>query len=388
MSVSLRDKLRAIESKPKTAAPAPREEPVFRECWHGMKTTPLSELPSAYELRRDTLELMQSETLPTDFSPEKILYLDTETTGLSGGAGTVAFLTGVGFLTQDGFQVHQYVMRDYPEERYLLESIAAVADQFDMLCTFNGRTFDVPLLRSRFLMNRMNPSVLDKPHIDLLPMARRLWKLRLGRCNLSRLEEVVFGEPRLDDLPGSEVPERYFSYIKTRDFSLLVDVLEHNRQDVASLCRLLTHMTDMYQAPENQGHEQDVYSMGVNLEKLKHVEQARRCYRLASHGVTQTLSHGRLARSYRRTGDLDAAKAGWLEMIRLHEGWAEPYVELAKLYEHRDKDVTAALEMTRAALALVSEPCLKPIQTVQETKNALQYRYARLCRKAHIVGGA
>jgi len=108
---------------------------------------------------------------------------------------------------------------------------------YDAICTFNGRTFDVPLLRDRFLMNRMDDSCLDKPHIDLLHMARRVFKLRLQRCNLGKLEEAVLGIPRFDDLPGAQVPQRFFDYLKTGNFDLLTDVLEHNAQDVASLCR-------------------------------------------------------------------------------------------------------------------------------------------------------
>ena len=155
------------------------------------------------------------------------------------GAGTVAFEVGMGCLTDSGFQIHQLVMRDYPEEKFLLQSIADTLMGYDAICTFNGRTFDVPLLRDRFLMNRMDDSCLDKPHIDLLHIARRVFKLRLQRCNLGKLEEAVLGIPRFDDLPGAQVPQRFFDYLKTGSFDLLTDVLEHNAQDVASLCVLL-----------------------------------------------------------------------------------------------------------------------------------------------------
>lgn len=121
--------------------------------------------------------------------------------------------------------------------------------------------------------------------------------------------------------------------------------------------------------------------MGVALEKNRHLDQARRCYRLAARGLTKASSHRRLAHSYRRTGEGAEACAIWREMIRLGEGWIEPYVELAKYYEHTARDLDAALEVTRQALCKVGEPALRPPQTVQEAKNALQYRYARLKRK-------
>ena len=176
-----------------------------------------------------------------------------------------------------------------------------------MLCTFNGTTFDVPLLESRFLMNRMDRDCLEKPHLDLLHMCRRLWKLRLGRCNLGRLEEVILGKPRQDDLPGSEVPARYFSYLKTGQMSLLDDILKHNAQDIASLCVLLNHMADLYLHPEKIRFSEDVYSMGRALERINLTENARRCYRLARKGRMGDSAGAALAVSYRRSGDREEA---------------------------------------------------------------------------------
>ena len=240
--MNLRDKLKAIE-KPKS--PPKAQEKQFTDCYHGREMRELSEFPGAFDLDLSALRLMTQETLPDDLDPRNILYLDTETTGFMG-AGTVAFEVGMGCLTDSGFQIHQLVMRDYPEEKFLLQSIADTLMGYDAICTFNGRTFDVPLLRDRFLMNRM-----DDSHIDLLHMARRVFKLRLQRCNLGKLEEAVLGIPRFDDLPGAQVPQRFFDYLKTGNFDLLTDVLEHNAQDVASLCVLLTAMVEMYRAPEN-----------------------------------------------------------------------------------------------------------------------------------------
>lgn len=380
MPLSLRDKLRSVDAPRKPAAPV-KAAPVFHDCWHDSRVLPLDSVPGARNLPMEMVRLMEPGELPAQLTPDRILYLDTETTGLSGGAGTVAFLVGVGYLTEEGFLVHQYLMRDYPEERYLLENLAGLLAHFDALCTFNGKSFDLPLLQSRLRMNRMDAACLDKPHIDLLHLARRVWKMRLGRCNLGHLEEIIFGEARTDDIPGSQVPERFFAYLKNGDFNQLTPVLAHNRQDIFSLCRLLTHMADMYAAPEQQRFEQDVFSMGVALEKNRHLEQARRCYRLSARGLTRASSHRRLAHSYRRAGESAEACALWREMIRLGEGWVEPYVELAKYYEHTTRDIDAALEITRQALCRIAEPCLRPPQAVQEAKNALQYRYARLKRK-------
>ena len=245
--MNLRDKLRAVGGNNAGRTGSPGQG--TGDCRHFAVYRPDEEFPGARELTRETLTLMSEKEMPADFDPRRILYLDTETTGL-GGSGTVAFLVGMGYLTDEGFEVHQFLMRDYPEEPYLLKHVAAGLGRFDVLCTFNGTTFDVPLLESRFLMNRMDRSCLDMPHLDLLHMCRRLWKLRLGRCNLGRLEEVILGMPREEDIPGSEVPQRYFTYLKTGQMSLLDDILKHNAQDIVSLCVLLNHMADLYLHPE------------------------------------------------------------------------------------------------------------------------------------------
>ena len=379
--MNLRDKLKALES-PKKKPPVPEpEKPQFIDCWHERIRRPAWEFPGAFDVRRETVMLMQGDEMPESFDPTRILYLDTETTGLMGGAGTVAFEVGLGWLTEEGFELHQYVMRDYPEEQFLLRHVADTAERFDVICTFNGKSFDVPLLRDRFLLNRIRTNCLDKPHIDLLHIARRVWKLRLKKCNLSHLEEAILGYPRVDDLPGAEVPERFFRYLKTGDFSLLEDVLEHNAQDVCSMCTLLSHMCRMYERPEELHHGEDIFSMGVALERMRHPEEARRCYRLASGGVMRVPGQLRLAGNLRRAGDRAEATNIWLGMISRREGGVVPYIEMAKHYEHIERDVPAALDMTRRALMLLAEPSLlEPPETARHRED-LTKRYERLKSK-------
>ena len=155
--MNLRDKLRAIDSKPsKSESPVVTQS--FTDCLHLPTYLPPEQFPGAFSLDRETLMLMQPMDLPETLDPRRILYLDTETTGL-GGSGTVAFLVGTGFLTDHGFEVHQFLIRDYPEEQFLLKHIAGGLNKFDLLCTFNGKTFDVPLLESRFLMSLNSDSI-------------------------------------------------------------------------------------------------------------------------------------------------------------------------------------------------------------------------------------
>ena len=376
--MNLRDKIRAVGGGGGERRAAPEERTT--DCRHFAVYREAEEFPGAFELTAETLRLMSEKEIPEGLDPRRILYLDTETTGL-GGSGTVAFLVGMGYLTDNGFEVHQFLMRDYPEEPYLLKHVAAGLDRFDVLCTFNGTTFDVPLLESRFLMNRMDRGCLDKPHLDLLHMCRRLWKLRLGRCNLGRLEEVILGKPRTDDLPGSEVPQRYFTYLKTKQMSLLEDILKHNAQDIASLCVLLNHMAELYQHPEKIRFSEDVYSMGRALERVNQTEPARRCYRLASRGRMGDLASSALAVSYRRSGQREEAAEVWRQMIREGRGGVTPYVELAKYEEHVLRDIPEALRLTEQAIIRLSEPGFGQDDAVQADQNELQYRWQRLKRK-------
>ena len=387
--MNLRDRLRAVGGQPdsvKRNNASGMPETTARDCRHTAVCRPAEEFPGAEDVRRETLEKMSNVDLPPDFDPRRILYLDTETTGL-GGSGTVAFLVGMGYLTDNGFEVHQFLMRDYDEERYLLRHVEAGLNRFDVICTFNGTTFDVPLLESRLLMNRFQRNCLVKPHIDLLQIARRLWKKRLGRCNLGRLEALILGKPRVDDLPGSEVPQRYFDYLKTRQESLLDDVLAHNAQDIVSLCVLLTHMAGMYEHPEGVRFSEDVFSMGRTLERFHHQEEARKCYHLARKGRMGSEAGLALGHSYRRAGQQEKAAAVWQEMIECRQGGVQPYIELAKILEHRERDYIGALEMTERAMMVLSESVLCRDQTVQETENALQYRRRRLKRRLASMPG-
>ncbi len=378
--MNLRDKLRAVGGAYQSGKPKDRVAEPPRDCKHLTVRRPMREFPGAEDVRQETIEKMTGLALERPFDPRRVLYLDTETTGL-GGSGTVAFLVGMGYLTDEGFEIHQFLMRDYDEEAPLLRHVEAGLKRFDVLCTFNGATFDVPLLEGRLLMNRFRRECLDKPHIDLLRLARRVWKLRLKRCSLGRLETAILGKPRTEDLPGSEVPKRYFEYLKTKQESLLEDILDHNAQDIASLCVLLAHMAEIFDHPEQVAFSEDLYSMGRALEKNRCPEEARQYYQLARRGIMRGEAGLALGQNLRRAGEGEQAEAVWREMIERRAGGVQPYIELAKLLEHRKRDFPGALEMTEKALMLLSETRLREDRTVQETENALQYRRRRLKKR-------
>ncbi len=295
----------------------------------------------------------------------RILFLDTETTGLSGGAGTVAFLVGLGFLEGDTFVVEQYLMRDYADEPELLARVAERMRGFDAVCTFNGRNFDLPLLQARFTMCRMRGDWIELPQLDLLYPSRRTWKLRIGSCRLSRVEEFILGQPRAGDLPGGEVPQRYFDYLKSGDMALLADIVAHNRQDVATLGVLLAHLCALYAHPEREARRPDLFSMGKALERQGELGPARELYRVAAipapAGSLRAIPENALAaeaawRMYllaRKSGDRETMREQLERMANRRQCRDKIYVELSKLYEHRYRNPRRALRYADLAARYV-----------------------------------
>lgn len=300
------------------------------------------------------------------FDIHRCLFLDTETTGLSGGAGTVAFLVGLGFVEGGEFVVEQYLMRDYADEAEMLSRIADRMDGCDAVCTFNGKNFDLPLLQTRFTMCRMRQRWRDMEQLDLLYPARRTWKKRIGSCRLSRVEEIILGQPREGDLPGSEVPQRYFDFLKSGDMALLDDIIAHNRQDILTLGTLLAHLCCLYDHPERETRPADLFSMGRALENQGELCPARELYRIAAipapAGSISSLTVNSVAaeanwRIYllaRKNRDREAMRDALEQMAVRRQMRERIYVELSKLYEHQYKNPQRALRYADLAARYIS----------------------------------
>lgn len=378
---NLLNKLRMLDAEPRKPVPVQCKEQIERKCHHQQAFFPVSLFSDRSYATPELLESLFGCPFPQEVEPEDILFLDTETTGLSGGVGTVAFQIGVGYFTHSGFVVEQYLMHDYPEEPEMLNALNALMKRFSILCTFNGRTFDVPLLRSRFLMNRIAHPNLPETHADVLYPARRLWKLRLKRCNLGHLEEMLLHVSREDDLPGALVPQTYFQYLNNGNFEPLQKILEHNKQDIVSLAQLFYFMCKQAANPEEIEHGEDLFSLAKAMEKQGERSKAIKCYRLSTEGCMRPQAYQALARIEKREGNTEAAVKLYQTMLSQGDEPLEACEALAKLYEHQLKDIQGALSYTRQALLILSEPALFRDNSVQERQIALQYRYARLRRK-------
>lgn len=346
---NLREKLMAVASGKATGpreAPQPKKELFFcRE-----HVVPLDGLCGIECVTLDEIRECDPLFSGNSWDIRRVLFLDTETTGLSGGAGTVAFEIGLGFIDERGMVIRQYVMRDYSEEGPMLGEIASLFQRFDTVVSFNGKSFDLPLLESRMVMNRIRLPVTQMPHLDLLHAVRRVYKLRLKRCNLASLEEAVLGKRREDDLPGAQVPQRYFTYIQTREFSLLEDVLRHNLDDVKSLACLTGHLCAVFRHPERIEYPQDLYGVSRTLLRAGKTQKARNCFRILGHTTLSAQAHMYLAASYKKEKEWSEAVQTYQSMIAQGAGGTWPYIELAKYYEHIAKDLDRALHYANGAL--------------------------------------
>ena len=317
------------------------------------------------------------------FDIRRCLFLDTETTGLSHGAGTVAFLVGVGYVDGPELVIEQYLMLEYADEPELIDRLSGRMEGFDCVCTFNGKTFDMPLLETRFTMCRMRDRWREMENLDLITSARRAWKLRLGSCRLSNLEAEILGMPREDDLPGSEVPARYFEFMKTGDEALLTDIIDHNRQDIATLSTLLVKLCEINDRPDRLTDQRDQFSLGCSLERQGELKVARELYRVSAiprpAGTLAALTGERVAgmanwRIYllcRKSRDWEGARDVLEQMLNRRQMPGEACVALSKLYEHRFGDEKKALQY---ALKAKDYPDCEPHERLEK-------RVMRLKRK-------
>ena len=305
------------------------------------------------------------QTLSTclGFAPEDMkrpLFLDTETTGLSGGTGTVAFLVGLAWRDGDGLTFVQYFLCDFNQESALLWAVGQCVRDAGVLVSYNGRSFDWPLLQTRLVMRRADPAWPSPPHLDLLTLARRIFKPRLPDCALQTIEQAVLDLHRADDLPGTLIPGRYFGWLRNGDPRVLDPVFTHNRQDVLSMAVLLARFESVLRNGDNLD-PLDRFGRARFMEARGFTPEALREYRhlwQASLPGTRFTARGaiglRLARLLRRSGHWTEARAVLEECWRTQSYPYPAAIELAKLLEHQAKDLSAARRVVSDALRLLA----------------------------------
>ncbi|MBI4512166.1 MAG: ribonuclease H-like domain-containing protein [Deltaproteobacteria bacterium] len=285
-----------------------------------------------------------------------VRFLDIETTGLAGGTGTLAFVVGVARFEPSGQLVVEQMFLGAPaEEPVMLDRLAAALYGGTLLVTFNGRAFDVPLLRTRCVLSRRPPGLLGTlPHLDLLPIARRLWRGRSGDCRLVTLEERVLGWRRLDDLPGWLAPAAYGEFLRTGDAATVAGVVAHNRDDIVGMAALLACALRTYEEPMIWAEDAAEF-LAVGEHRLRLGDETgalpllARALELTRSSEIRRRALTQLARAHRRAGRIDAARQAWERYRSLFPGENQGFVELAKLLEHRARDPVLALEVASQA---------------------------------------
>ena len=351
-----------IDELPFTRVDRP-EGPIYQRFVRHRPSHAVGRIPvdAAFTARADALALVALDPSIADADPTRALYLDTETTGLSG-SGTIAFLIGLAGFEEGELVMEQLLLRTPSEEVALLGRVAERIESASLLVTFNGKAFDYPTLQARFVMNHL-PPLPARPHFDLLHVARRLHKSRLGSCTLKAVESEVLGFVRDMDIDGVDVAPRYAHFLRTGDESSILPVVEHNAWDVVSMAALV----GLYGEPLGSLHGEDLVGLARTFRRA-------RAFDRADLAATASIEGGAGAEGLRVRAEIAKARGDRARALLDFEALAEAVddprarLELAKLYEHFVKEPGKAMELVELGTG--------------ENPEAVSRRRARLERKA------
>lgn len=362
---SFSDKLKSLGFKTAVNLPAPRgksyktleEEIKGREIRNSLGECVLREdlFPFGYlhgnvEFQRkygltELLKLARFENLES--SIDRFIFLDTETSGLSGGTGTFAFLVGIGRFVDSGFQLHQLIIRDPLEEPAMLLALQNAIDDSDIFVTYNGKSFDLPILINRFRINKQPVNFQTNQHLDLLHVARKIWKDQLPSCGLKEMEREILRFTRTDeDIPGWMIPEIYFEYIRSKDPERISNVIYHNAIDIVSLAALFLHTGILVQKESGDVciSPKELLAIGKAYSSIGKISEAESTY-------TQFIElfpednhiyevHYLLGLLYKKQNVWEECLPYWTSAAEA--GTLEACIELAKYFEHKVRDFDSA----------------------------------------------
>ena len=290
-------------------------------------------------------------------SPPELLFFDTETTGLSGGTGTIPFLLGFGFFAHNHFYVKVFILNDLSKEEEFLEEVDRFLDSRDFsgVVTYNGKSYDYPLMETRYILQRKRFPLLKKPHLDFLFPARTLWKHTYESRSLGFLGEILLGLSRQEDIDSSHIPALYFNYLRSNDFSLIEKVIEHNALDLLGLAALLLLGTKYTKDISFAADEGEILGTAMLYEKYGDLEKANELYGIVKESAQRD---DVLARAAKRKSIIvkkkklyDEARELWEYLSNREDRFA--FRELSVHFEHREKDYNKALDFVRQGLAAV-----------------------------------
>src|SRR6266849_5908600 len=338
-------------------------------------------------LSRSRDESLSRRTRAALEDPEKWLFLDTETTGLAGGTGTYAFLVGLAWWDAGGLQVEQFFMRDFAEEHSLLQELSQRIAERPVLVTFNGKSFDWPLLESRFTMTRSIAVPKLAAHLDLLHPARALWKLRLGSVRLVELERHVLDAPRMgwhrdDDVASALIPQFYFDYLRGGPVEPLAGVVRHNQMDLRGLAALFGKINELLCETPNAANEiesLDLFGLSRFLQRRGENDRAHSaCVQALTMGLPAEIrpkARRELAQMAKRRGEHARAAEIWLEIVADPRDGIHACEQLAIYFERHAKDLAKAVQFAKLAVATLRR------QRANSRDPFLTARFARMEKK-------
>jgi uncharacterized protein YprB with RNaseH-like and TPR domain len=345
---------------------------------------------AAGDLNAAALRLLAPAAPDEVADPQQWLFLDTETTGLAGGTGTYPFLVGIAWWDAGGLEVEQLFMREYSEEHSLLVALAERMAERRVLVTFNGKSFDWPLLETRYCMTRKIKLPVPCAHLDFLHPSRNLWRLRFGSTRLQDLERQVLGWNRGTDVMSDLIPSMYFDFLRGGPPEPLVPIFLHNQMDLRGLAGLSTRVMALLADPESQGeHALELFGVSRICERRGETARAKQLYQQSLAAelpmATGQVARQSLARLAKRESDFSLARELWEAMLGNSREGYHAYEQLAIYYEHRTREPHRAAAIVRKALAELrraSRTGTIATADFRRSKEKFERRLARLERKA------
>ncbi len=391
--ISLQDKQR----RPKKDPAPPAFEPLYREPVQVIENSyPLGvrygHIPIALglEITGSVLSFLGRDELFGNLDLSSAVFIDLETTGLSGGTGTLPFLTGLGYFRDDRFWVIQYFLGEMAEEGRLIRDLGRFFEEmnFRSVVSYNGKAYDLPLLETRFILNKIPFPLGDLPHLDFLFSARNLWKHKYDNCRLFHLAREIVQADRGEDIPSAEIPLRYFQYIRTGDISLVDPILYHNQEDILSLLGIIVAgavLVDRHhQSPEGEEADaMDLYGVARLYERAGDTSASAALLERALEGrltmETSLSAKKKLASHFKKSKDWSRAITLWQQAT----GDDEPHSfrELAMYYEHKEKNYEEAIRIAEEGLALSMERSLSLQKDFEKRIDRLRRKVRKLQEK-------
>lgn len=372
--LSMKEKLEKLitltrPSEKKKNVPPPPERPkgkaleIFENQYHLRSRYGKIPIGTGLKINGEILSLLSRDGAFSRLDLSTALFLDLETTGLSGGVGVVPFLVGLGYFREEKFRISQFFLGDLAEEEIFIRELGQFFREMDFqsVVTFNGKAFDLPLLETRFILQREVLPLSGLPHLDFLFSARSLWSHKHESCRLYHLAQEVLEAQREEDIPSAEIPYRYFEFLRTGEYSLIEPILYHNQEDLLSLLGVVISGAALF--IEEQGGEIDLSGDAMDLfgaaRLLERTGERARSALYMSRALEGRLSGEfavqakiKLASHFKKNREWEKALRLWTEMMPHNR--LECYRELAMYYEHKEKDYAKASEVVLEGLALAN----------------------------------